>query len=42
MVFDGRIYMPEIVGKGTWYDKAASELIEREKKLGRSLKLSRT
>ncbi len=34
--------MPEIIGKGTWYDKAASELIEREKRLGRSLKLIRT
>ncbi len=33
---------PNIIGKGTWYDKAASELIEREKKLGRSLKLIRT
>jgi lysyl-tRNA synthetase class 1 len=28
---------PDIIGRGTWYDKAASELIEREKKLGRSL-----
>jgi len=33
---------PSIIGKGTWYDKAASELIEREKKLGRSLKMIRT
>jgi lysyl-tRNA synthetase, class I len=33
---------PNIIGKGTWYDKAATELIEREKKLGRSLKLIRT
>jgi lysyl-tRNA synthetase class 1 len=33
---------PNIIGKGTWYDKAASELIDREKKLGRSLKLIRT
>ena len=33
---------PNIIGKGTWYDKAASELIEREKKLGRNLKLIRT
>lgn len=31
-----------IIGKGTWYDKAAYELIEREKKLGRSLELIRT
>ncbi|MFP3952484.1 MAG: lysine--tRNA ligase, partial [Candidatus Bathyarchaeia archaeon] len=29
--------MSKIIGKGTWYDKAASELIERERKLGRSL-----
>lgn len=34
--------MSEIIGKGTWYDKAASELIEREKKLGRSLDCIRT
>ncbi|GAG08523.1 unnamed protein product, partial [marine sediment metagenome] len=33
---------PDIIGRGTWYDKAASELIEREKKLGRSLDLIRT
>ncbi len=33
---------PDIIGKGTWYDKAASELIEREKRLGRSLDLIRT
>jgi lysyl-tRNA synthetase class 1 len=33
---------PTIIGKGTWYDKAASELIDREKKLGRSLDLIRT
>ena len=31
-----------IIGKGTWYDKAAYELIEREKSLGRSLKMIRT
>lgn len=36
------IISPNIIGKGTWYDKAASKLIEREKKLGRSLKLIRT
>jgi len=34
--------MDEIIGHGTWYDKAASELIEREKKLGRSLSLIRS
>jgi lysyl-tRNA synthetase class 1 len=33
---------PEIIGRGTWYDKAAAELIEREKKLGRSLDCVRT
>jgi lysyl-tRNA synthetase class 1 len=33
---------PEIIGRGTWYDKAAAELIEKEKKLGRSLDCIRT
>ena len=33
---------PEIIGRGTWYDKAARELIERETRLGRSLDLVRT
>ncbi|HDI53116.1 MAG TPA: lysine--tRNA ligase, partial [Candidatus Bathyarchaeota archaeon] len=33
---------PEIIGHGTWYDKAAKELIERELRLGRSLDLIRT
>jgi lysyl-tRNA synthetase class 1 len=33
---------PRIIGRGTWYDKAAEELVEREKKLGRSLDLLRT
>lgn len=33
---------PEIIGRGTWYDKAAAELINREKKLGRSLDCFRT
>jgi lysyl-tRNA synthetase class 1 len=33
---------PEIIGRGTWYDKAAAELIEREKNLGRSLDCIRT
>ncbi|MBS7637854.1 lysine--tRNA ligase [Candidatus Bathyarchaeota archaeon] len=32
----------EIIGRGTWYDKTARELIEREKRLGRSLALIRT
>ena len=30
----------KIIGKGTWIDKLAAELIEREKKLGRSLELT--
>jgi lysyl-tRNA synthetase class 1 len=34
--------MDEIIGHGTWYDKAASELVEKEKKLGRSLSLIRS
>lgn len=32
----------EIIGQGTWYDKAAVEIIERERKLGRSLDSIRT
>jgi lysyl-tRNA synthetase class 1 len=32
----------KIIGKGTWYDKTASKIIERERKLGRSLKMIRT
>jgi len=31
----------EIIGKGTWIDKLAHELLEREKSLGRSLDLLR-
>jgi lysyl-tRNA synthetase class 1 len=34
--------VPEIIGRGTWYDKAAVELIQRERVLGRSLDLIRT
>ena len=30
------------IGRGTWYDKMAVEIVEREQKLGRSLKLIRT
>ena len=30
------------IGRGTWIDKLASELVEREKKLGRSLDVIRT
>jgi len=32
----------KIIGHGTWLDKVAAELVERERKLGRSLKLIRT
>ncbi|NIP67585.1 lysine--tRNA ligase [Candidatus Bathyarchaeota archaeon] len=32
----------DIIGHGTWYDKTAVELVERERKLGRSLELIRT
>jgi len=31
-----------IIGRGTWYDKMAARIIERERKLGRSLNLVRT
>jgi len=35
--------MPEkIIGHGTWYDKTAVQIVEREQKLGRSLDLFRT
>jgi lysyl-tRNA synthetase class 1 len=35
--------MPEkIIGHGTWYDKTAAELLERERKLGRSLSFVRS
>jgi lysyl-tRNA synthetase class 1 len=35
--------MPEkIIGHGTWYDKTAVKIVEREKKLGRSLDKIRT
>ncbi len=32
----------EIIGHGTWYDKTAVKIIERERELGRSLDLIRT
>lgn len=32
----------KIIGHGTWYDKMAAKIIERERKLGRSLKMIRT
>ncbi|MCY3975507.1 MAG: hypothetical protein OXF28_00005 [Thaumarchaeota archaeon] len=31
----------KIIGKGTWIDKLASELINREKNLGRNTKILR-
>ncbi len=31
----------KIIGRGTWLDKVAGEVIEREKKLGRTLSLIR-
>ena len=31
-----------IIGHGTWYDKTALRIIERERKLGRSLDMLRT
>jgi lysyl-tRNA synthetase class 1 len=31
-----------IIGRGTWYDKMAAKIIEREQKLGRNLDLIRT
>jgi len=34
--------MERIIGHGTWYDKVAVEILERERKLGRSLNLIRT
>ncbi len=38
---DGRhlaLAAPQIIGKGTWLDRVASEIIEREKRLGREAK----
>ncbi|RLI23535.1 lysine--tRNA ligase, partial [Candidatus Bathyarchaeota archaeon] len=32
----------KVIGHGTWYDKMAVQIIEREKRLGRSLDLLRT
>ncbi len=29
------VALPEIIGKGTWLDKVAQEIVERERKLGR-------
>jgi lysyl-tRNA synthetase class 1 len=35
------IILDRIIGHGTWYDKIATEIIKREQKIGRSLKLLR-
>ncbi len=32
----------QIIGRGTWYDKMALKIVEREKKIGRSLDMIRT
>ena len=32
----------EMIGRGTWYDKMAADIVERERELGRSLQLIRT
>ena len=32
----------KMIGRGTWYDKMAADIVERERKLGRSVKLIRT
>ena len=36
------IMTEEIIGHGTWYDKTASEIVKRERKLGRSIESMRT
>ena len=38
----GSVMDEKIIGRGTWYDKMAAKVIEREKKLGRSLDMIRT
>jgi len=43
MLIEARLRMSQkIIGRGTWYDKMAAKIIEREQKLGRSLDLVRT
>jgi len=43
MFVEARHVMGEkIIGRGTWYDKMAARVIERERKLGRGLDLIRT
>lgn len=39
---EGKVMPEKIIGHGTWYDKMAVEVIEREHKLKRSLDLIRT
>jgi len=38
----GFVMTKKIIGHGTWYDKTAVDIVERERKLGRSLDLIRT
>lgn len=42
MLWTETLMTVKIIGHGTWYDKAAARIIEREHKLGRSLDLIRT
>jgi len=43
MLVEARHGMGEkVIGRGTWYDKMAARIIERERKLGRGLDLIRT
>jgi len=39
---ENSVMTKKIIGHGTWYDKVAVEIVERERKLGRSLDLIRT
>jgi lysyl-tRNA synthetase class 1 len=42
MLWTENLMTEKIIGHGTWYDKTAVKIIERERKLGRSLDLIRT
>jgi lysyl-tRNA synthetase class 1 len=42
LVEDKKAMSEKIIGRGTWYDKMAAKIIERERKLGRNLNLIRT
>jgi len=42
MVLVGFFMKEKIIGRGTWYDKMASKIIDRERKLNRNLDLVRT